>query len=162
VVIFKCLPFYHGTHFIKGWVKSRSDLEVMKKRKSFYPCWESNPYSSVVHLVAIPTELSLIIWRHKPETSRLFLIINIRLILVCLPGNMSQRTVRPVSWNTLDLALCTFSSLFNFTDRGSFRPSLKELTCEPTQNIQDLKFSQRWLRRRHVIHQQADHSGRGV
>jgi hypothetical protein len=46
------LPFYHGTHFIKGWAKPRAGLDVMKKRKISSPFWESNPNSSVVHLIA--------------------------------------------------------------------------------------------------------------
>jgi hypothetical protein len=46
------------THWIGGWVNPRANLDVVAKRKSPYPCQESNPGCPAHSLVTILTELS--------------------------------------------------------------------------------------------------------
>jgi hypothetical protein len=41
-----------GTHWIGGWVCPRAVLDAMVKRKIPSPCWESNPRTLIVQLVA--------------------------------------------------------------------------------------------------------------
>jgi hypothetical protein len=40
------------THWIRGWVGPRAVLDMVVKRKIPSPCWESNPRTPIVQLIA--------------------------------------------------------------------------------------------------------------
>jgi hypothetical protein len=41
-----------GTHWIRGLMGCRADLDAMDKRKNSFPCWELNPDSLIIQPVA--------------------------------------------------------------------------------------------------------------
>jgi hypothetical protein len=56
------LLYPRDTHWIGGWVGPRAGLDTMEKRKNPCPCQESNPGCPACSLVAIPTELSQLLF----------------------------------------------------------------------------------------------------